>query len=303
MSRIASTATGWKDPQLALTLEAWLPHLPARPRIVVCLRSPEDYLRSVTRVWGLVDRETTLDRWAKRQRRLLDVIRDYQLEATCIEYERLVREPEATVRALAAFAGRDLDAKYIEPAHRNFAFSVPSKYAALYREVMALAEQPGQISEPLALQPHQQPPSIDDYVAAVRQVEDAVMAAYDEWTARVGTPEPELARPMLVDTVVIDKTRAASERYEQALTRAQAVLGGLTPPPMLEPFHDLTLTWVDQERLVARLLREAASGPSPDQAVLAEALEAWRRFSSPDAVREIQAERQQAFERCLQTVG
>ena len=95
---IAGAADGWKDPGFAVILEAWLPFLPARPKVVVCLRSPQAHTASVSRLYGLVDGEMVDRQWARHYRRLLDVIRDYELDATCVEYDALVEHPEPVER-------------------------------------------------------------------------------------------------------------------------------------------------------------------------------------------------------------
>lgn len=131
-------ADGWKDPWFCVTLEAWLPHLARPPKLVICLRSPEAYLHSVTRIYGYVSREVTEWSWAKHYRRVLDVIRDYKLEATCVEYDSLVEQPEQATAELAEFVGRPLDAAYVEPPLRHFSQPVPDPWLDLYEEVRAL---------------------------------------------------------------------------------------------------------------------------------------------------------------------
>jgi hypothetical protein len=133
-----TAAGGWKDPAFCLTLEAWLPHLPRRPKLLICLRSPEAYLESLTRIYGYISREDTHRAWAKRNRRLLDVVRDYGLEATCIEYDTLVERPEEAIAHLAEFVGHALDAKLVEPRLRRFSQPIPDEYVRLYEEVKAL---------------------------------------------------------------------------------------------------------------------------------------------------------------------
>jgi hypothetical protein len=135
----ASSADGWKDPRFCLTLEAWLPHLPTRPKVVVCLRSPEAFVHSAISIFGLSRREVLERWWENHLRRVLDVIRDYRLEATCVVYEDLVQRPEAAVAELSSFIGRPLDATYVEPALQHFAQLVPLRHAALYEEVRALS--------------------------------------------------------------------------------------------------------------------------------------------------------------------
>jgi hypothetical protein len=139
MARLAAGAAGgWKDPRFCFTLEAWLPHLPRRPKLVVCLRSPEAYFHSVVSIYGLATREVVERSWVRQLRRLLEVVRDYRLEATCVEYDALVSRPREAVAALAAFVGWPLDARYVEAELRQFAQPVPARFERLYREVRSL---------------------------------------------------------------------------------------------------------------------------------------------------------------------
>ena len=129
---------GWKDPRFCITLEAWLPHLPCAPTVVVCLRSPEAFVHSVVSIFGLSRRETLERWWANHLRRVLDVIRGYRLEATCVVYEELVERPAEAVAALSSFIGRPLDPAFVEPGLRQFGHSVPPRHAALFAEVRSL---------------------------------------------------------------------------------------------------------------------------------------------------------------------
>jgi len=139
MAALAADALdGWKDPRFSITLEAWLPSLPAQPKVIVCLRSPAACAESVQRVFGLVELQAARRQWARHYRRLLDVIRDYELEATCVEYDSLVERPEETVAALAAFVGRPLRAEYVDAPLRRHVQPVPEQYRKLYEEVASL---------------------------------------------------------------------------------------------------------------------------------------------------------------------
>lgn len=135
----ATSADGWKDPRFCFTLETWLPHFPAPPRVVVCLRSPEAFVHSTINSFGLLPREKLERWWVNHYRRILDVIRSYQLDATCVVYEELVRQPAEALARLSSFVRRPLNAKYLEPALQHFAYQVPRCYAALYDEVKALS--------------------------------------------------------------------------------------------------------------------------------------------------------------------
>ncbi|MGB2694972.1 MAG: sulfotransferase, partial [Dehalococcoidia bacterium] len=140
MAALAATGVdGWKDPRFCITLEAWLPHLAASPCVVVCLRSPEAFIHSVVSIFGLRPRDTLERWWANHLRRALDVVREYHLPATSVVYEDLVARPEATVDRLASFVGQPLDARFIEPALRQFDQPVPERHRSLYEEVRALS--------------------------------------------------------------------------------------------------------------------------------------------------------------------
>jgi hypothetical protein len=136
----ASTAEGWKDPRLCVTLEAWLPHLPARPDVIVCLRSPEAFVNSVISIFGLSPREDLEAWWENHLRRIVDIVDGYSLRATSVVYEELIDDPERTVAALSAFVGRELDAGLVQPELRQFAHEVPARHRALFDEVRSLAK-------------------------------------------------------------------------------------------------------------------------------------------------------------------
>ena len=132
---------GWKDPRFCWTLEAWLPHLPSKPRLIVCLRSPEDGARSTMRYFGLVDdaaRESVYQLWADQYERLLEFVADFRLEATCVEYPALIEDPEPSVERLSAFVGRPLRSQYVNPSLRNHATDVPERFTGLYARVLEL---------------------------------------------------------------------------------------------------------------------------------------------------------------------
>ena len=139
MQAVASSgARGWKDPQFCFTLEAWLPALAVKPKVVVCLRSPEAYVESVLAIAGLLERETAELWWQRHLSRLLEVIETRGLDAHCVEYDAFAFNPGATVAALARFAGHELDASYVEPSLRSHAGEVPERHRALYERVVAL---------------------------------------------------------------------------------------------------------------------------------------------------------------------
>ncbi len=332
MQALIDRATdGWKDPIFAITLEAWLPLLPARPKLVVCLRSPRAYADSVTRIFGLVDPETAERQWARHYRRLLDVIRDYKLEATCVEYDALVDRPKETTADLAEFIGHPLKAEYVEPPLRRFTRPVPKKYARLYQEVRALAGNrsaavadvagragaaagPADSTSPLVIATGRARASealsdegvqaIDAYIQQVNDIDVRTQASKAIWTVHVGLPRPKLAqfeRLGLTLAQAMEQTRAASAAYASTLNDAQEQLSALAPPPGFERYHALTQRGVNLERLVAELMLTAVRGEAPDRRMLKAAMRAWRRFGRGSAVEKTQERRQREYGRALKT--
>lgn len=132
---------GWKDPRFSWTIEAWLPHFPEPPRLVVCLRSPEEVVASTMHVYGLASddaRDAADEIWPNYYTRLLELIDAFGLEATCVEYEELLADPAGVVATLAAFVGHPLDHRWVEPELRRFRKAPPERYRALYERVRAL---------------------------------------------------------------------------------------------------------------------------------------------------------------------
>ena len=303
MEALVGNATdGWKDPLFCIMLEAWLPLLSARPKLVVCLRSPQAYADSVTRVFGLVKRETAEDHWARSYRRLLDVIRDYELEATCVEYDALIEHPEKTVAGLSEFVGCQLDPKYVDPPLRHFAHTVPEKYARLYQEVGALSSLgalkpvqagdeghpiPRDVSRPGAALPSDGELSIDEYLQRVSDVALQTEASKAIWSLQLELPRAKLAHFAQLGLSLSDameQTRAASSAYSAVLKSAQETLAALNPPPHFESYHELAQREVNLERMVAELMLAAAESEPFDKRMLKTALKAWRRFARESAV-------------------
>lgn len=140
MAAVASRAGGgWKDPRFSITLEAWLPILPSPPKVIVCLRRPEAFVESVVQVYGLVSRERATQKWVFHYRRLLAVIRDYDLDARCVEYDALVERPRETVAALSTFVDHPLRPEFVNPVRRNHVSDRAQQHDALYRRVLALS--------------------------------------------------------------------------------------------------------------------------------------------------------------------
>jgi hypothetical protein len=133
---------GWKGTHLCWTLEAWLSCFPQQPRIVLCLRSPEEVAGSAMDYFGLTDdaaREWTAQLWLNQNQRLVDVIEDYGLECLTLEYAELIANTAATVERLSAFVDRPLDPSFVEPSLRHHAASVPERFAPMYERVRALS--------------------------------------------------------------------------------------------------------------------------------------------------------------------
>jgi hypothetical protein len=276
MRALAQTdAAGWKDPRLSVTLESWLPHLPGPPKLIICLRSSEAFLHSVSQIFGLVDRELIERRWSLELRRLLDLIRDYELDATCVEYDNLVTKPEETVAEIAEFVGHSLDASFIEPNLRHFAYHIPQRLAAIYDEVRALAPN----KRPRERAPQAPTPeAIDAYIQQIEDVDKRLLAIY--------------AEQGLDETAVREESREASEAYVETMTQAQRELGTLRPPAGFEGYHEATRAAVNDARLIAQLMLQASEGKRP----VADVVSGYDLRMSAVAIKETNARRQQALE-------
>lgn len=139
---IAGAATlGWKDPRFCWTLEVWLELLPDAPRIIVCLRNPAEVTASTLRYFGLAGEEAeraVAHSWHAGYERLLEIITEYGLDATCIEYSRLHGDKRSTTAALARFVGRKLDASAVRADLRHHESAVPAEAAEMYERVKSL---------------------------------------------------------------------------------------------------------------------------------------------------------------------
>jgi hypothetical protein len=140
----ADLLDGWKDPRFCLTLEAWLPYLPRKPKLIVCLRSPGAHIESALISYGAQSmpgaRRSVEERWRCYNERLLEFIDDFALEATCVEYDELLAQPGQVVARLSAFVGRPLDAGYVTPSLRHHVAPVSDSFAMLYQRVGSLGE-------------------------------------------------------------------------------------------------------------------------------------------------------------------
>jgi len=292
-------SAGWKDPRFTVMLEAWLPHLPGPPKLIVCLRSSEAFLHSIMQIFGLIDRGLAERWWSRELRRLLDVIRDYDLNATCVEYDDLITEPERTVAQIAEFVGRPLDASYVQPDLRHFAYHIPLRLRPLYNEVRALGPNGHRAEE--ETQPAT-PESIDAYMATVTAVDTTLEAAKKEWGERIGAPDMRLAHYQelgLDPTDVYAEGRAASSAYIETLLNAQTKLGALLPPAGFELYHETTRAAINDARLVAQLMLQTAE----HRRAIEDVLKAYQLRLSPEAVARTHERRARELDRARQTAG
>jgi len=288
---VAGAGDGWKDPRFSLTLEAWLPLLPSKPKVVVCLRSPEAYAESVVRVYGLVDRAAAERQWARHYHRLLEVIRHYRLEAICIEYDALVEQPEETVAELAAFVGRPLRAEYVDAPLRRHVRAVPERYRALYERVLGLAPG-GPRFEPPALAPRTAGNAAPiDAGGLVQQLDGVVARVRDAkalWEAQAAMPSPRFDEAML----------AAGDAFLAMLDGVQKELTEIVPPDGLKRYYDLVASQVNLEKMIAAYAVLGAQNP-PDMKARKAAVRAWRRFGRPSAVERAEERRRRELARAL----
>jgi hypothetical protein len=131
----------WKDPRFSWTLEPWLEMLPERPRLIVCLRSPAEVVASTLAYYaqGGDDAENAVKHvWRTQYERLLEIIAEYELDATCVEYAALHADPEITVAPLARFVGGTLDVRTVRRDLRHHAVPIPDDLGELYERVRGL---------------------------------------------------------------------------------------------------------------------------------------------------------------------
>lgn len=142
MREIVATATpAWKDPRFSWTLEAWMELLPERPRVIVCLRSPDEVVASTLRYYGLAGDEPTRAveyGWRAEYERLLEVIDEHKLDAMSVDFAELNADPEAAVAPLERFIGRKLDPGFVRRDLRHHRGGVPEHLRDVYRRVAAL---------------------------------------------------------------------------------------------------------------------------------------------------------------------
>ena len=298
MRALAQTdVSGWKDPRLSVTLEAWLPHLPGPPKLIICLRSSEAFLHSVSQIFGLIDRDLVERRWSLELLRLLDVVRDYELDATCVEYDNLVTHPEQTVAEIAAFVDHPLDASLVKPNLRHFAYHIPHRLAPLYDRVRALG--PNKSPRDAGARPPT-PEVVDAYVQQIGDVDKRIESAKEKWTSRVGAPDLNLlfyTERGLDQAEVRAESREASQSYVETLSEAQTELGALRPPAGFEDYHEATRAAVNDARLIAQLMLQASELKRPVE----EVVKAYQLRLSPEALKKTQERRAQAFGRAQRT--
>jgi hypothetical protein len=138
----AAVATpAWKDPRFCWTLEPWLSVLDGRPRLIICLRSPQEVAASTMRYFGQVGdeaRRSVYHVWRVQYERLLEVVEAYGLAATVVEYRRLHGDTASAVRTLSAFVGRQLAPGLVRTDLRHHDLEIPKELRPLYRRVCAL---------------------------------------------------------------------------------------------------------------------------------------------------------------------
>jgi hypothetical protein len=138
VEQAAIATPAWKDPRFCWTLEAWLPRFEAPPRVIVCLRSPAEVAASTMHYFGQVGdkaREAVFHVWRVQYERLVEVVQDYSLAVTVVEYERLLREPADVSAELTSFVGTQLDSSTLRNDLRHHRLDVPRDLAALYQRV------------------------------------------------------------------------------------------------------------------------------------------------------------------------
>ncbi len=138
---VAAATPAWKDPRFSWTLEAWMELLPESPRVIVCLRSPDEVVASTLRYYGLAGDEPTRaveHGWRAEYERLLEVIDECQLDAVSVDFSELNADPEAAVAPLERFVGRKLDPGFVRRDLRHHRGGVPAHLREVYERVAAL---------------------------------------------------------------------------------------------------------------------------------------------------------------------
>lgn len=130
----------------------------------------------------------------------------------------------------------------------------------------------------------------------VSEIDTKIEAAKKEWARRTGAPDLHLAHYQelgLDPTDVYAEGRAASEAYIAVVGVAQAELGPIAPPAGFEAYHEATRAAVNDARLVAQLMLQAAE----HRRAVDDVLKAYELRLSPKAIAKTQERRALAFER------
>ncbi len=141
IEQAALATPAWKDPRFCWTLEPWLSVLDGRPRVVVCLRSPDEVAASTMSYFGQVGdeaRRAVYHVWRVQYERLLEVIDAYALNTAVVEYGELHEDAAAAVGRLSVFVERDLDPGLVRTDLRHHELEVPEDLRPLYERVRAL---------------------------------------------------------------------------------------------------------------------------------------------------------------------
>jgi hypothetical protein len=222
----------------------------------------------------------------------LDVIHDYRLDATCVEYDALVQQPEETVADLSRFIGRPLQPTLVERDLRTHVQPISPSATRLYKRVQQLGGvRPQRRSTSL-------PPAT--YLERADEIERRATAAKAQWEEQVGLPELAPLRGEASETLAnaIRVANEASAAYVDILASARAEVDALWPPAGFERYQELVKDFVDKERLVATFVKSLTEGVEVDQERLANTIEGWRKLCSPDvavaAARERTREREHA---------
>jgi hypothetical protein len=141
VEQAAIATPAWKDPRFCWTLEAWLPVLDTRPKVIVCLRSPGEVAASTMRYFGQVGEDAAqavYHVWRVQYERLLEVLSAYGLEALPVEYAELHSDPPRAVERVSDFVGVPIAASTLRSDLRHHEVRVPDELRALYDRVRAL---------------------------------------------------------------------------------------------------------------------------------------------------------------------
>jgi hypothetical protein len=80
-----------------------------------------------------------LQQWKSMYERLLEITEEFELEATCVEYDELISGTAETVARLANFIDHPLDPRYVDSSLRHHASDGAGSLGELYQRVKALS--------------------------------------------------------------------------------------------------------------------------------------------------------------------